>query len=131
LDQKIKKDSLLTVRDPYVKKVSFEGFTYKSVQAFDFSKIWADRKNFTQEDFNPNTVYNEAFEKWKISDFMCVHYLCLSNKKLDKSTFIFHSFHQFQKCKHKISNYINVKIPNESLQEKAKWDDFFEYAYSK
>jgi len=63
LDQKIKKDSLLTVRDPYVKNVSFEGFTYKSVQAFDFSKIWADKKNFTQEDFNPNTVYNETFEK--------------------------------------------------------------------
>lgn len=59
--EKIKKDTLLTIRDPYLKTVNFEGFTYQSVQSFDFTKIWADKKNFTHEDFNPNTVYNETF----------------------------------------------------------------------
>lgn len=27
-------------------------------QVFDFTKIWADKKILTHEDFNPNTVYN-------------------------------------------------------------------------
>lgn len=63
IDQKIKKDTLLTIRDPYIKKITFEGFSYTSVQAFDFTKIWADKKSFSHEDFNPNTVYNETFEK--------------------------------------------------------------------
>lgn len=61
IDQKIKKDSLLTVRDPYIKTVNFEGFSYLCAQCFDFTKIWADKKSFTHEDFNPNTVYNETF----------------------------------------------------------------------
>lgn len=54
---------MVTIRDPYLKKISYEGFTYLSAQAFDFTKIWADKKGFSHEDFNPNTVYNEAFEK--------------------------------------------------------------------
>jgi len=45
--------------------VQFEGFSYQSAQVFDFTKIWADKKSLTHEDFNPNTVYNEAFEKWE------------------------------------------------------------------
>lgn len=63
IDEKIKKDTMVTIRDPYLKKVCYEGFSYWSAQAFDFTKIWADKKGFSHEDFNPNTVYNEAFEK--------------------------------------------------------------------
>jgi uncharacterized protein (DUF2461 family) len=63
LDAKVKKDALLSIMDPFVKKVNFEGFTYFSVQCFDFTKIWADKKGFVHSDFNPNTVYNETFEK--------------------------------------------------------------------
>lgn len=44
--------------DPYIKKVTFEGFTYYSAQNFDFTKIWANKKGFTPEDFNPNSVFN-------------------------------------------------------------------------
>ena len=63
IDLKIKKDTLVTIKDPFIKKVQFEGFSYQSAQVFDFTKIWADKKSLTHEDFNPNTVYNEAFEK--------------------------------------------------------------------
>jgi hypothetical protein len=63
LDAKLKRDTLFSVMDPFVKKVQFEGFSYCSVQCFDFTKIWADKKSFSQSDFNPNTVYNETFEK--------------------------------------------------------------------
>jgi hypothetical protein len=47
IDEKIKKDTLLTLRDPYIKKVSFENFSYLSAQVFDFTKIYADKKSFT------------------------------------------------------------------------------------
>lgn len=58
IDQKIKKDTLVTIKDPYIKKITFEGFNYFAAQAYDFTKIWADKKSLTHEDFNPNTVYN-------------------------------------------------------------------------
>jgi uncharacterized protein (DUF2461 family) len=63
LDTKVKKDTLLSIMDPFIKQVNFEGFAYSSVQCFDFTKIWADKKGFTHSDFNPNSVYNETFEK--------------------------------------------------------------------
>jgi hypothetical protein len=63
LDAKVKRDTLLSIADPFVKKVNFEGFSYCSVLCFDFTKIWADKKGFTHSDFNPNSVYNETFEK--------------------------------------------------------------------
>jgi hypothetical protein len=63
LGAKVRKDTLLSVRDPFVRRVEFEGFGYCSVQCFDFSKLWADKKSFTAADFAPNTVYNETFEK--------------------------------------------------------------------
>jgi len=63
IDEKIKKDTLLTLRDPYIKKVTLDNLSYLSCQVFDFTKIWADKKSFSYEDFNPNTVYNETFEK--------------------------------------------------------------------
>ena len=58
LEKRIKKDTLLSIRDPYARKITFEGFSYWSVQVFDITKIWADKAKFSKEDFNPSNVYN-------------------------------------------------------------------------
>lgn len=63
MEKRIHKDTLLTVKDPYVRRVKCEGFSYWSVQVFDITKIWADKAKFSKEDFNPSNVYNETFEK--------------------------------------------------------------------
>ena len=58
IDEKIKKDSLLSISDPEVKKIEFEGFQYDTVQVFEIVKMWVDKVRMTSKEFNPNVVYN-------------------------------------------------------------------------
>ena len=48
LQKRITKDTLLTVKDPYVRRVRFGEFSYWSVQVFDITKIWADKSKFSK-----------------------------------------------------------------------------------
>ena len=63
LNEKLKKDSLLTIIDPFVKKIDFEGFSYDTVEVFEITKLWVDKSKLTSKEFNPNVVYSETFEK--------------------------------------------------------------------
>ena len=49
IDAKIKKDTLITIIDPQVKKIEFEGFTYQTVQVFEITKIWVDKARLTSK----------------------------------------------------------------------------------
>ena len=64
LNEKLKKDSLLTIIDPFVKRIEFEGFCYDAVEVFEITKLWVDKSKLTSKEFNPNVVFSETFEKW-------------------------------------------------------------------
>lgn len=63
LKEKIKKDSLIQVKDPELKKIKFKDFEYWSVQVFELVQIWVNGVRLTKNGFVPNLVVNTSVEK--------------------------------------------------------------------
>lgn len=66
VDEKLKKDALISILHPEAKVVQFEGFSYTSVQIFEPFKLRINDSWLTKEAFNPAECRNETFEKWMI-----------------------------------------------------------------
>lgn len=63
LNEKIKKDALIQIKDPEVKKVAFNDFEYLSVQVFQLVKVWVNGNRLTKNQFIPNFIVNTSVEK--------------------------------------------------------------------
>lgn len=63
LNEKIKKDALIQIKDPEVKKVTFNNFEYLSVQIFELVKVWVNGNKLTKNEFIPNFIVNTSVEK--------------------------------------------------------------------
>lgn len=50
------------VADPVLKTISFEGSSYKCIQAFELNKILVDKVSIENK-FTPNVLVCETFEK--------------------------------------------------------------------
>lgn len=48
LNEKIKKDTLIQVKDPELKRVKFGGFEYWSVQVFELIQVWVNGSRLTK-----------------------------------------------------------------------------------
>lgn len=48
LNEKIKKDSLIQVKDPELKRVKYRDFEYWSVQVFELINVWVDKSRMTK-----------------------------------------------------------------------------------
>ena len=59
----MQKDALVSILNPEVKVVEYEGFRYSSVQVFEPIKLRVNDTWLTKEEFNPAEVRNEAFSK--------------------------------------------------------------------
>jgi hypothetical protein len=48
LTEKIKKDSLIQVKDPELKRIKFGDFQYWSVQVFELVNVWVNGSRLTK-----------------------------------------------------------------------------------
>jgi len=56
IDEKLKKNALISIVHPEVKEVVFEGLNYISVQLFEPTKLRIDDGWLSKEEFNPTEI---------------------------------------------------------------------------